>query len=228
VIGLPRLPNIAIDGPAGSGKSTVAKRVAQRLNYLYVDTGAMYRAVAYLALRQGVDMADQEALTSLARSIKFSLVRRLKEGTVTLWCNGEDVTPCLRTMEVARAVAWVAAVSGVRGHLVKCQRFFSVSGGVVMEGRDIETVVMPDAEFKFFLTADLETRLERRRQEMVTQGKNVDPQKLREQFIFRDQMDLKRTIGPLKKATDALEIDGTDKTIEELVEIILTACGGGC
>ena len=159
---LSRVPNVAIDGPAGSGKSTVARLVAQKLDFLYVDTGAMYRAITYLALKASVNLDDQDALGSLAETAKFSSVRFCSSGDVALWCNGTDVTPYLRKWDVTREVARVAAVPVVRHCLVRSQRVFARSGGVVMEGRDIGTVVLPDAEFKVFLTADLDTRIERR------------------------------------------------------------------
>lgn len=226
-----RTPNIAIDGPAGSGKSTVAREVACRLGFLYVDTGAMYRAVTYLALRSSIDFSDEAALAALARSIKFSLVRYLKSGQVFLWCNGEDVTPYLRSQEVSQQVARVAAVPEVRHHLVKCQRLFAQGGGVVMEGRDIGTVVLPDATYKFFLTASLDVRLARREQELMAQGRHVQRDELRKEFIFRDDMDRKRKVGPLKVAPEAVVIDCSDLSVEEVVNRIVnrveTSRGGG-
>jgi len=222
-----RTPNIAIDGPAGSGKSTVAREVARRLGFLYVDTGAMYRAVTYLALRSSIDFSDEAALAALARRVKFSLVRYLKSGQMFLWCNGEDVTPYLRSQEVSRQVARVAAVPEVRHHLVKCQRIFAQGGGVVMEGRDIGTVVLPDASYKFFLTASFEVRLARREQELSAQGRPVQRDELRKEFIFRDEMDRKREVGPLKVASDAVVIDCSDLSAEEVVNRIVAICGGG-
>jgi cytidylate kinase len=220
------VPNIAIDGPAGSGKSTVARLVAQKLDFLYVDTGAMYRAIAYLALETAVNLDDQNALGSLAETAKFSSVRFCNSGEVALWCNGVDVTPHLRKWDVTREVARVAAVPVVRHYLVRGQRVFARSGGVVMEGRDIGTVVLPDAEFKFFLTADLDTRIERRALEMNGNGRTVDPEELRRQFIYRDEMDLKRTVGPLKAAPDAVVIEGTALSVDEIVDRIVTLCQG--
>lgn len=222
-----RVPNVAIDGPAGSGKSTVARLVAQKLDFLYVDTGAMYRAVTYLALKTAVNLDDQDALGSLAEATKFSNVRFCSSsGDVALWCDGADVTPYLRKWDVTREVARVAAVPRVRHCLVRSQRVFARSGGVVMEGRDIGTVVLPDAEFKFFLTADLDTRIERRALEMSGNGWTVDPEELCRQFIYRDEMDLKRTVGPLKAAPDAVVIEGTALTADEIVDRIVTVCQG--
>lgn len=218
-------PNIAIDGPAGSGKSTVAKIVAKRLNLLYVDTGAMYRAITYLALRSSIDLNDEEALARTAEGVKFSLVHNLANGMVTLWCNGEDLTPFLRSKEVSQAVSRVAAVEHVRHQLVRYQRIFAQIGGVVMEGRDIGTVVLPDADFKFYLTADLEVRLQRRQRELISQGQNYMMEELRREMILRDEMDAKREIGPLKIAPDAVVIDCTYMPVEEVVEKILNVCG---
>jgi cytidylate kinase len=220
------MPKIAIDGPAGSGKSTVARLVAGRLGFLYVDTGAMYRAITHLALKTDVDLDDQDALGSLAEAAKFSIVHFCSSGDVTLWCNGADVTPYLRNWDVTRDVARVAAVPAVRHCLVRSQRVFARSGGVVMEGRDIGTVVLPDAEFKFFLTADLNTRIQRRALEMSGDGRAVDSGELRRQFIYRDEMDLKRTVGPLKTAPDAVEIEGTALSVDDMVDRIVSLCQG--
>ncbi|MGB9791269.1 MAG: (d)CMP kinase [Thermacetogeniaceae bacterium] len=212
---------IAIDGPAGSGKSTVARRVAHRLGFLYVDTGAMYRAVTYLALRSSVNLDDESELFSFVQKLRFSLVHFLKSGEVFLWCNGEDLTPHLRTREVSRFVSKVAAVPAVRRQLVSFQRFFAQGRGVVMEGRDIGTVVLPDADYKFFLTASLDVRVSRREKELLAQGKSVDREELRRELMFRDEMDCRREVGPLKVAADAMVIDTTSLGVEEVVGIII-------
>lgn len=227
VIRVPRSPKIAIDGPAGSGKSTVAKAVAGKLNFLYVNTGAMYRAVAYLALKSSHDFNDEAVIAALAGRVKFSFVHYLKNNSFSLWCDGENVTPYLRTQEVSREVARVASIPQVRYYLVNYQRLLARNGAVVMEGRDIGTFVLPDAEYKFFLTADLDVRLARREQELRILGCTIDREELRREFIFRDKMDLKREVGPLKIAPDAVVIDCTELTIEEVVTKILGICGGG-
>lgn len=221
-----RIPNIAIDGPAGSGKSTVAKAVAQRLGYLYVDTGAMYRAITYLALKQAIDLDNQKALGELAKTAKFSIVRYCSSGDVSLWCNGEDLTPYLRNWDVTSEVSRIAAMADVRCYLVRSQRMFARSGGVVMEGRDIGTVVLPDAEFKFFLTADLDTRIKRRAIELNGEERTVDTEDLRHQLIYRDEMDRNRPVGPLTIGLDAVVIDGTDLTVDDTVDKIVALCQG--
>jgi len=223
---LSRLPNIAIDGPSGSGKSTVARAVAQRLGYLYVDTGAMYRAVTYLALKQQIDLDNQLALGALAKGTRFSIVHFCQSGSISLWCNGEDVNPYLRNWDVTSEVSRVAAVAAVRCYLVRSQRVFARSGGVVMEGRDIGTVVIPDAEFKFFLTADLETRIKRRALELCGNGRSVDTEELRRQLIYRDETDRNRTVGPLKIGPDTIVIDGTKLTADDTVDRIVALCQG--
>ncbi len=221
------MPNIAIDGPAGSGKSTVAGTVAKKLDYLYVDTGAMYRAETYLALRHGVNLEDAASLGRFAETVKFSIVRYNKDGSTGLWCNGEDLTPYLRLWDVTRSVPLVAAATGVRRQLVRRQRMFARGGGVVMEGRDIGTVVLPEAEFKFFLTADLEVRVRRREAELQCEGRAVDRSELHRQFVFRDEMDRRRTVGPLKIAADAMVIDATGLSVDEIVNKIVAVCKGG-
>lgn len=224
---MPRRANIAIDGPAGSGKSTVARILAQRIGYLYIDTGAMYRAVTFFALRKGINLYDDQELASLAKKMKFSLVRNLHDGTVTLWCDGEDVSPYLREREVSERVSRVAEVAGVREHLVKYQRNFARVGGVVMEGRDIGTVVLPDAEYKFFLTASIDVRVERRRKELEAAKKTIASEELYREMTYRDEMDSKREIDPLVIPSDAVVIDSTTMTIEQVIEKIIEICGGG-
>lgn len=224
---MPRKPNIAIDGPAGSGKSTVARELADRLGLMYVDTGAMYRAVTYFALKNGIDLENEAELDALAKDIRFSLVRFYRNGTVSLWCSGEDVSPHLRGKEVSCQVAKVAAATPVRKHLAWYQRWLARSGGVVMEGRDIGTVVLPDAEYKFFLTASFEVRLARREKEICAKGKSWTSGELSCELTYRDEMDRKREIGPLKQARDAVVIDCTNLTVAQVIEKMLESCGGG-
>ncbi len=218
---------IAIDGPAGSGKSTVARAVARHLGLFYVDTGAMYRAVTYLALRALGSVDDPVQVARIAAAARFSFVCSLPGHEYRVWCDGEDVTPFLRTPEVARAVARVAALPEVRHHLVLKQQRLARGGGVVMEGRDIGTVVLPDADYKFFLTAAPEVRLARREQELRARGEAVDREALRRELAFRDRMDRERTVGRLEVAPDAVVIDCTSLGVEDVVKQILAVCGGG-
>jgi len=210
---------IAIDGPAGAGKSTVAKAIAQALNYTYIDTGAMYRAVALAALRSGVPLDDEQALTELAQQLHIELQPAPGGNRVLL--NGEDVTEALRTPEVGAAASPVAAVPGVRHRLVEQQRAMARRGGVVMDGRDIGTVVFPDADVKLFLTASAEERAKRRWLELQAKGFRQSLEEIRRSLEERDRRDAERAVSPLRKADDAVEIDTTDKSVDEVVRLVL-------
>ena len=212
---------IAIDGPAGSGKSTVAKRVAEALNYIYVDTGAMYRAVTLAALRKGVSMDDGEGLTELSAGIQLEF-RPAEEGKgYRLYMDGEDVHEEIRSLEVTNNVSFVAAVAGVRRNLVRLQQSLTSGGGVVMEGRDIGTVVMPDAEVKVFLTASVAARTRRRLLEFQAKGIMVNEEELQASIIRRDAIDSGREVDPLRPAPDSFELDTTELNIDQVVERIL-------
>jgi len=212
---------IAIDGPAGSGKSTVAKRVAEALNYIYVDTGAMYRAVTLAALRKGVSMDDGEGLTELSAGIQLEF-RPTEEGKgYRLYMDGEDVHEEIRSLEVTNNVSFVAAVAGVRRNLVRLQQSLTSGGGVVMEGRDIGTVVMPDAEVKVFLTASVAARTRRRLLELQAKGIMVNEEELQASIIRRDAIDSGREVDPLRPAPDSFELDTTELNIDQVVERIL-------
>ncbi|AZR72753.1 cytidylate kinase [Anoxybacter fermentans] len=211
---------IAIDGPAGAGKSTTAKEIALRLGYKYIDTGAMYRAVTLLALESGISMDSEEELTKLAEEAEINFAP-LRPERNTVYLNGRDVTDEIRSTSVNENVSLVAKIAGVRKALVKKQREMAQSGGVVMDGRDIGTVVLPQADLKIFLTASLETRARRRMNELQRRGENVELEEIKKNLRIRDYMDSAREIAPLRKAEDAIEIDTTGMTVEDVVNKII-------
>ncbi len=210
--------SIAIDGPAGAGKSTVAKLVAQRLKLIYIDTGAMYRAITLKALREKLDLQDQISLTQLAKETTIQLVAGLQQRVLL---DGEDVTEEIRSPEVTGQVSTVAKCIGVRDVMVKQQRQMAEEFGVVMDGRDIGTVVLPDADAKFFLTASAEERACRRAKELVDKGYTIDIKKLTKEIEERDYMDSNRAVSPLVPAQDAITIDSSGMTVEEVVTTII-------
>ncbi|MCS3921089.1 cytidylate kinase [Candidatus Fervidibacter sacchari] len=215
---------IAIDGPVGAGKSTVAKLVAQKLGYLYVDTGAMYRAVALKALRLGMDINDPIVMAMLAEATDIQLQQQ-DDGSVRVFLDGEDVTEAIRTPEVSEASSIVSAHEGVRKVLAERQKAMAELGGVVMEGRDIQTVISPDAEVKIFLTASLEERAKRKWLELQQKGISVSYEEVLYEVKERDERDKSRAIAPLRKAPDAVEIDTTKMTPEEVADkIVELAC----
>lgn len=217
---------IAIDGPAGSGKSTTARMVAQRLGFLYLDTGAMYRALTLKALREGLNLEDEAALGALADRTEVEFVRR-EEGLRTL-LDGEDVSEKIRLPEVTAKIASVCRVPHVREVLVRRQREMGRDGGIVMEGRDIGTVVFPDAELKIYLDADVEERARRRRRELAKQGVVVSFEDVKRDMLERDRRDIEREHGPLRRAEDVVVVDTTTLTIAEQVDrIVLLAKGQG-
>ena len=211
---------VAIDGPVGSGKSTLARRVAQMLGYVYVDTGAMYRALALKALRRGLAFdGNDENLVALARETRIDL--RAEDGTQRVFLDHEDVTTAIRTPEVSQAASKIAVNPGVRHVLVAEQRRAGEQGGVVMEGRDIGSVVFPDAELKIFLTASPETRAERRWREHQQKGDAIDLQRTLEEIRERDRRDQGRTTSPLVRAPDAVVVDSTAMEPEEVARLVV-------
>ena len=211
---------IAIDGPVGSGKSTLARRVAQMLGYVYVDTGAMYRALALKALRSGLHLDDNdENLVALARETRIDL--RAEDGTQRVFLDHEDVTTAIRTPEVSQAASKVAVNPGVRHVLVAEQRRAGEQGGVVMEGRDIGSVVFPDAQLKIFLTASPETRAERRWREHQQKGDSIDLQRTLEEIRERDWRDQGRATSPLVRAPDAVVVDSSAMQPEEVARLVV-------
>lgn len=218
---------IAIDGPSGSGKSTIAKRLASRLDILYLDTGAMYRAVGLKAIRQQVDMHEFESLSTLMDITDIQIIYR--DGAQHIFLDGEDVTSDLRTPEVSQAASLVSASPDVRKKLVLIQQAIAQKQSLVMDGRDIGTHVLPSAEFKFFLTASLEERAKRRFLELVEKGIRTDLCEVKQQMKQRDEQDETRVASPLKQADDAVCLDTTNMNAQQVEELILdyiTAHGG--
>ncbi len=210
---------ITIDGPAGSGKSTIAKLVAKHLNYLYIDTGAMYRAITWKALQENIDLKDEEALVRLAQKTEIFL-KKAGDG-LEVYVDGQNVTGEIRIPEVTNNVFYLARLAGVRERMVNLQREMGKEGGVVVEGRDIGTVVFPQADYKFYLDASLEERTRRRFEELRSEGHNLSLKVVGEEIKARDGEDKGRRIAPLKIAEGAIVIDSTEMRIEEEVEAIL-------
>jgi cytidylate kinase len=209
---------IAIDGPAGSGKTTTAKMLADRLQYIYIDTGAMYRAVTLAALREGVEFTE-DALGELVQNLYIELAQS-PQGQRT-FLNGEDVSDAIRRPDVTQNVSQVSAKVSVRRAMVEQQRQIGREGGVVMDGRDIGTVVFPQAEVKVFMTASIDQRAQRRSSEMIAKGMAATEQEVAQQLKERDKLDSERAVAPLAKADDAVEIDTTKLSVGEQVEKIL-------
>lgn len=208
---------VAIDGPAGSGKSTTAKLLAQRLGYTYIDTGAMYRTITFLALEKEI-LDNEEKIISVTKNADIKL--DFSSGYTRVFVDGKDVSELIRTMKVNENVSPVSKIEEVRKELVKKQRLMGSLGGVVMEGRDIGTVVFPDADLKIFLTASIDARAERRQKELAEKGTFVSVEEVKENLLNRDKIDSTRKASPLSKADDAIEVDTSDITIGEQVEII--------
>ena len=219
-----RAKQIAIDGPAGAGKSTVARQVAAKMDYLYIDTGAMYRAVALMAVRRGIAFDDGEALTAIAQTV--DIVLQNKADCYQVYCNGEDVSAEIRRPDVGSAASPVSAVAGVREALVAQQQHMAEQGGVVMDGRDIGTKVLPNADCKIFLTAPLEVRAQRRTDELTAKGVTADYRQIFADMEERDYRDSHRQHSPLCQAADAVYLDTAGLTIEQVVKKIISLAGG--
>ncbi|TYR82571.1 (d)CMP kinase [Priestia megaterium] len=212
--------SIAIDGPAAAGKSTVAKVIAENLSYIYVDTGAMYRALTYQAQKHGVDLQNEDALLQLLNRTTIEL-KPSESGQIVL-LDGQDVTDAIRSSEVTNSVSVVAKHRTVREEMVARQQFLARDGGVVMDGRDIGTHVLPHAEVKIFLLASVDERAKRRHEENISKGFPSDLEQLKEEIARRDKLDSEREVAPLRKAEDAVEIDTTSLSIEGVVQKILS------
>ena len=211
---------ITIDGPAGAGKSTVSKLLAKRLGYIYVDTGAMYRAVAVLARdSEQANPQDESTLRDICQGLDLRFVN--KEGTLHLLANGQDVTTEIRRPEISSLASDVSAQRVVRERLSEIQRRMGAAGGVVLEGRDMGTVVFPDADVKFFLDANPEIRSKRRYLELEVKGEKTTPQEVYQQMVERDRNDSSRELAPLKPAADAIVVDSSHLHVEEVVQLML-------
>jgi cytidylate kinase len=213
-------PVVAIDGPAGAGKSTVARLVAERLGYVLLDTGALYRTVALAAERAGVPWDDADAVSAHAEKLareRAVQLERAPDGTLRSMLSGEDVSGSIRTLSIGQGASKVSAVPGVRAALLALQRNAGEGGGVVLEGRDIGTVVFPDAEVKVFLTASVEVRARRRFEELVGRGERPEMERVREEVIERDQRDSTRAVAPLKQAPDAIVLDSSALEVSDVV-----------
>lgn len=210
---------IAIDGPAGSGKSTIARLIAKELDYLYIDTGAMYRALTYKVLQNNLPLTDSEKIIDLARKTYIKL--EAEADTLKVILDGKEVTSQIRDPQVTKNVVFIANIPEVREIMVGLQRALGESGGVVMEGRDITTVVFPQAQKKFYLDASFDERLERRYKQLIAEGKSVVKNILAEDMIKRDISDKSRRVGALRQAEDAIYLDTTDMNIDAVVRNVI-------
>ncbi|MEK9746096.1 MAG: (d)CMP kinase [Pelagibacteraceae bacterium] len=210
---------VAIDGPAGVGKTTTAKILADKLGFMYLDTGAMYRSMTYLFLQRNVDLNDREDVNKniilFENNVEFKIQNPMK-----IYLFKKDISQEIRKVDVTNFVSQVSAIDDVRKSMVKIQRSVATKGNVVVEGRDIGTVVFPDAKFKFFLTAEYEVRALRRLKEFNNMNENINVNQIKEDLLTRDNYDSNRKISPLKKAEDAFEIDTTNCSIDEQVSVI--------
>ena len=212
--------NIAIDGPAGAGKSTIAKAVAKRENLIYVDTGAMYRAMALFMLREKVNLADAEAVA--LKCAEADITIRYENGVQVVLLNGENVNGFLRTEEVGNAASTISVIGKVREKLVELQKKLAAESNCVMDGRDIGTCVLPNAQLKIYLTASSLVRAKRRYEELAAKGEVCNLEKIRADIEDRDYRDMHREISPLRQAEDAILIDSSDMTVEEVISRIIS------
>jgi len=222
--GLKKGPLVTIDGPAGAGKSTVSRILAKRLSCLYLDTGALYRAVACRVIREGISSTDEERIATLCERVKIRLC--WIEDALRVYADGEDVTDEIRMESVSLLASRLSALPVVRAALLSIQREAGKQGGIIAEGRDMGTVVFPEADFKFFLDANVEERIRRRGLELAMRGERVDVPSLRKDLLLRDQQDRERTISPLKVPEGAMMIDSTHLSVDAVVEAMLMAIAG--
>ncbi len=210
---------IAIDGPAGAGKSSAAKGLSEQLAYLYLDTGALYRAMAWKILEGKIDPSEVSKVDLLCQCIEIKLA--LSETHISVWVDGKDVSSLIRSPEVTATSSLISSYPDVREKLLSVQQAFGREGGVVAEGRDIGTVVFPNADLKFFLDADISVRGERRQKDLLSQGIEVDQSKTTDDLEVRDRKDSRRPLSPLKKAEDAISIDSTNLKPQEVIDLML-------
>jgi cytidylate kinase len=210
---------LTIDGPAGAGKSTVSKALAKKLDYIYLDTGALYRALAYKALKVKISVDNALALANLCSITNVAL--KNIAGQIKVYVDGEDVEDKIRTEEVGLAASKISTFAVVRDSLLNLQREAGAHGGIVAEGRDMGSVVFPHADYKFYLDADVEERIKRRHKELLAKGKSIEYEAIQKDMLARDSQDSKRQIAPLKASADAIIIDSTDLSVPEVVEKII-------
>lgn len=215
-----RKPVIAIDGFSSTGKSSISKAIAARLGFVHMDTGALYRAVTYYALHHCFYNEEIDFGCLISELPSINLEFRNISGTLVLFLNGQDITAEIREPEISGFVSLVAKQAEVRNYLLDLQRKGAAAGGIIMDGRDIGTVVLPDADYKFFLTASVDERTNRRHLELTNQGVTIDKMAVRENLVTRDRIDSERETAPLKKAADAILIDNTDLNKEETISLI--------
>lgn len=212
--------SIAVDGPSGAGKSTMARMIAQALGYLYVDTGAIYRTLGLFTLRQGISPDDAQAVAALLPRAEIHMSYG-EDGVQRMYLNGEDVTGAIRAPEVSEAASRVSAYPPVRAFLLEMQRALAKAGNVIMDGRDIGTVVLPGADVKIFLTASAEDRARRRLAELLERGEQTGFETVLADIVERDRRDSTRAVSPLRRAEDALLVDTTDQSLEESFSVLL-------
>jgi cytidylate kinase len=210
--------SIAIDGPAGAGKSTIAKRIAKELSFVYVDTGAMYRAIALYFLRKGTDPANVDEIAAECANIHVTI--EYKDGEQQVLLNGENVNGFIRNEEVGNMASKTSSIPAVRAALLDLQRNMTKTADILMDGRDIGTHVLPNADLKIYLTASSKVRAKRRYDELTAKGESCDLDKIEEDIIIRDKQDMSREIAPLKQAEDAVLVDSSEMTIDEVVAAI--------
>ncbi len=214
--------SVAIDGPSGAGKSSVSKAVAKAAGFIHVDTGALYRSLAYKALKSGTDISDTDAVNKLLAQTEISLI--LEDGAQRVLVNGEDVTPFIRTEEVSMAASNISKIPSVRAFLLDTQRKTAEEHNVIMDGRDIATVVLPNADVKIFLTASAEKRAERRYKELLEKNEEVEYNKILEDVIKRDKQDTERETAPLRPSEDSVTVDTSlldfDQSVDKILQLI--------